>query len=268
MSQLNARAGTPLQVSADTLLCVQRAISASQATRGWFDPLLLQQLEDAGYDRGHDLLSPPAEPHLVLTVTHDVTDGPIVELHDWVARAASLIVDPETSSVTVPEGRAFDPGGVGKGLAADLLAADAMAAGAIAVMIDLGGDIVFAGQAPDGGWAVDIEDPHDTSSTLRQLRVAGGAVATSTKARRRWSLAGEDQHHLIDPSTGAPSTSDAVAATVVAGECWRAESLAKAAVVAGVDVGLDLLRQHRVEGLIIDGTGAVHASARLGAVAA
>jgi len=41
------------------------------------------------------------------------------------------------------------------------------------------------------------------------------------------------RHHLIDPRTGAPSDTDVSLATVVAGEAWMAEVLAKAVVLAG-----------------------------------
>ncbi len=62
-------------------------------------------------------------------------------------------------------------------------------------------------------------------------------MATSGRDRRRWVRGGEEQHHLIDPSTGRPSVSDLVRVTVVAGSAADAEVLAKAAFLgADVDV--------------------------------
>ena len=80
-------------------------------------------------------------------------------------------------------------------------------------------------------------------------------MATSSKAKRRWGDPGDGLHHLVDPRTGTPSSSDLAAATVVAGTCWQAEAFAKAAVVAGSSAGIDLLEAAGVEGVLVDGVG-------------
>ena len=55
-------------------------------------------------------------------------------------------------------------------------------------------------------------------------------------------MIGEDRrHHLIDPRTGRPSTTDLVQATVVAGQAWVAEGLAKAILLRGSANPFDLL---------------------------
>ncbi len=255
VSAMNAGAGTPVAVSTDTLLLVRRALSASRLTRGLFDPTLLDELTRAGYDRSFSELAHHGLGDLVITVDH-ASGG--VQLHDWTAVCRSMVVDDNAGTVTVPAGVGFDPGGLGKGLAADLLAAQAIDAGVSAVLVDLGGDIVTAGQAPEHGWPVDVEDPFDRDRVAFSLRLPWGAVATSSRSRRRWIHEGREQHHLIDPGTGAPAASDAAAATVVAGACWLAEAYAKAAVIAGTEVGLDLLARGGVEGVVVDHAGRHH----------
>ena len=44
-------------------------------------------------------------------------------------------------------------------------------------------------------------------------------------------------HHLLDPRTGLPGESGVASVTVIAGDAWRAEVLAKAAFLAGPAVG-------------------------------
>ena len=91
------------------------------------------------------------------------------------------------------------------------------------------------GIPPQGTWPVGI----DESLTLGLER---GGLATSGSDRRRWRRAGEDQHHLIDPSTGLPSQTDLVRVTAVGSDAVDAEVLAKtlflggsaAAIAAGV----------------------------------
>jgi thiamine biosynthesis lipoprotein len=90
--------------------------------------------------------------------------------------------------------------------------------------------------------------------------VAEGGVATSTTLRRSWRVDGEKRHHLIDPVTGAPSTSDLTAATVIAGEAWQAEVLAKAVLLRGSQHPFDLIEGSGAVALIVDDLGRVRVS--------
>jgi thiamine biosynthesis lipoprotein len=74
--------------------------------------------------------------------------------------------------------------------------------------------------------------------------------------RRRWSVDGQLRHHLIDPSTGAPSDSDLELATVIAGEAWIAEVLAKAALLRGSGRAFDIIGDG-VQALTVDADGVV-----------
>lgn len=55
-------------------------------------------------------------------------------------------------------------------------------------------------------------------------------MATSTRLLRRWQAGTSARHHLINPKTGQ-STHGLVAATIIAGQAWWAEVLAKVAMV-------------------------------------
>ena len=261
ISRLNDSAGAATSVGPSTQLLVERALQASRLTRGWFDPTLLHELCSAGYDRPFREMSSAGLGPLVLTIDRRADPGHAVRLHDWNAIASEITVDRDEATVTLPGDVAFDPGGIGKGLAADLLTEAAAAGGAAAVLIDLGGDITTAGRAPEGGWRIDIENPFDRSSSIATAHLPWGAIATSSRSRRRWvGPDGTERHHLIAPTTGEPSTSDVAAATVIAGECWLAESVAKAAVLAGLETGLDLVASLGLHALVVDAEGAQHAT--------
>jgi thiamine biosynthesis lipoprotein len=64
-------------------------------------------------------------------------------------------------------------------------------------------------------------------------------------------------HHLIDPRTGEPAESGLASVTIVAGEAWRAEVLAKAAFVAGVNDGRALIEASGATGLLVTDDGQV-----------
>jgi thiamine biosynthesis lipoprotein len=247
VSQLNRWAGLPVAVSADTVTLVEHAIVAWRLSGGAFDPTVLGAVLRAGYDRSFDQFGDrPQGGHSVLGLGAD-----------------AIAVRGET--VTLPDGTGFDPGGIGKGLAADLVCAEAMAAGADGICVNLGGDVRLAGAGPDGGaWTVAVEQVGVDHPIVR-LGLSGGAVATSTTLRRRWQVDGQTRHHLIDPQTGLPSDTDLTSATVVAGQAWVAEVLAKAVLLAGSTHPFDIMGATGAEALAIGQDGRVQATAGLAA---
>jgi thiamine biosynthesis lipoprotein len=244
VSTLNREAGSWVPVSPDTLTLIERAKTAWWLSGGAFDPTVLGAVIRAGYDRSFELLGPEPAPR----------SG-----HCLLAIGASDIAI-EGNNVRLSAGTGFDPGGIGKGLAADLVCAEMMAAGAEGVCVNLGGDVRVAGAAPDGAWTIAIEHPwYATPITL--IGLADGAVATSTTLRRRWQSDGQTRHHVIDPRTGLPSETDLTLATVVASEAWVAEVLAKAVLLAGAAHPFDILAGTGAEGLAVDDRGGIVVSA-------
>jgi FAD:protein FMN transferase len=247
VSRLNERAGRPVRVSPETLTLVRRALHGAAVTAGRYDPTVLGAVLRAGYDRSFELL--PADPPA----------GRSRLRLGW----RRIAVDQGRSTVTLPPGVGFDPGGIGKGLAADLLVRRLLALGATGVCVNLGGDLRVDGDAPGGGaWVVDVGHPlrREPAATIGLRR---GAVATSSRVRRAWGPRG-DRHHLIDPATGRPARTGLAAATVVAAEGWQAEVLAKAAFLAGIPEGLRLLAATGTDGLLVDDRGSPHSSAGFG----
>ncbi len=160
-------------------------------------------------------------------------------------------------SITLPADVALDLGGIGKGLAADRLAAALMDAGAVGVCVDLGGDVHVAGSGPLGGpWSIVVKDPFGTGTT-GALSIRDGAVATSTRLVRSWRRGGRRVHHLVDPRTGDCAETGLASVTVVAGSTGWAEVLAKAAFIAGAADGATLLAEAGVTGLFVHDDGRV-----------
>jgi len=84
------------------------------------------------------------------------------------------------------------------------------------------------------------------------------AVATSTITRRRWVNKGVVQHHLIDPRNGRPAKTDAISVSVVGGRVFTAEVYAKAALILGIEEGLEFLENLAdVEGALFSASGEV-----------
>lgn len=254
ISALNRAGGVPTLVSADTFTLVHHAVEAWRATEGWFDPTMLGELVAEGYDRSHGLLPPPAaDPSAPDAGMVD----PGVNGRRW-TRCGDIALEPGVHLVTLPPGVAFDPGGIGKGLAADMVATELMVRGAEGAMVELGGDLRIAGEHPDGGptWTVAIDDPAHRGRDLFRFGFADGGVATSSQLQRRWATGRGDRHHLLDPTTGAPSASTVGTVVVATGAAWWAEVLAKAALLAGFDAGERLLRDRQAAGTLFGLDGA------------
>lgn len=252
--RLNERASGLAVPSSELLrLAVQSALRLWQATDGWFDPTTLAALEHAGYRRTFS----------------ELRDGDTCALVDsdlptpGVPTPVDVIVDDERGTITVPHGVRLDLGGVGKGLAADLLARELVARGAAAACVSVGGDVAVAGVAPDGGWVIPVTSPLVPDEVHWQVPLASGGplssggIAQSSRLVRTWVNNGVTQHHLIDPFTASPSRSAIVGVTVIAEQAWWAEGVAKAALLAGPVAGALLIDRLALGGWMVRSDGSV-----------
>jgi thiamine biosynthesis lipoprotein len=222
VSRLGRADGRPLQVSGDTRLLVAWCVRAWRRSAGRFDASVLDALERHGYDRTFELLA------------HRPTgrEEPVQSLA--APGCAGIAIDEEAGTVALPTGLRLDPGGIGKGLAADLVTAAMLSAGAFGSCVNLSGDVRARGLGPGGtspGWTVGVEHPDRPGEAVALIRLPerGGAVASSSVRIRRWAAA----HHIIDPADGCPSSSDVVAVTVVADDGAWADAATKIALVCG-----------------------------------
>lgn len=245
VSALNRSAGTWVSVSPETIQLVERAIAAHAVTEGRFDPTVLGDVIRAGYDQSFEVLREQGD-------RQDLPTSTLARGVDGIA------VDTPGGRVRLAAGTGFDPGGLGKGLAADLVATRIDREGAAGALINIGGDLRAVGVGPAGDdWSV-VLDPAAAGEPIATVVLDRGAVATSTVLRRHWTVAGRHAHHLIDPETGEPSQSDVVSASVLARRGWQAEVLAKAAVVAGVTDALALIERTGADAILVDRNGDLH----------
>ncbi|MFA9565266.1 MAG: FAD:protein FMN transferase, partial [Acidimicrobiales bacterium] len=146
IDRLNHCQGFPVVVNEATLTLVETMVQAWQATSGLLDPTVLPALLEAGYRSSVD------DPEVFTTLPAGFEPGD--------ATMADVVIDRPGRAVTLPEGLVLDPGGIGKGLAADLVTGEVMAAGATGVMVNLGGDLRVRGAGPHGqAWAVSVREP-------------------------------------------------------------------------------------------------------------
>lgn len=245
ITRANQAAGRPTRVHEDTLAVVSRALDGWRQTKGRFDMTVLPALLAAGYTHS--------------TVDHSV--APLVT-GTRIGQSALVQVDYAESTITVPAFGAIDLGGIGKGMAADIVAEEMMEAGATGALANVGGDIAVLGSPSDGPygrdgvWIMGIEDPHRSPQHLVVFRMVSGGAATSGTTVRRWTAAdGSTAHHLIDPTNSAPARAGILTATVIANDAATAEVFATSAMMLPAAAAVAMLDEVRLAGIVVTDQG-------------
>ncbi len=246
ITRINLAGGRPVVVDPLTLTLITTMTEAWSLTDGGYDPTILPVLVADGYRAS---VERPSRRTMLPT-----RPSPM-----WAVSA--IAIDTHRRTVTAPPGLTLDPGGIGKGLAADLVVAQLLDAGASGALVDIGGDLACAGTPPlTDGWHVAIERPDEPDADLTTFALDSGGVATSSTRSRCWTRDHAVRHHVIDPTTGAMSDTDLAAVTVVACRGWLAEAHATAAILAGQEGALAYLEGHELSGLAVTTSGAILAT--------
>ena len=207
LSHFNSTPGHWVTVSADLEELLRTGLDAYERSGGLVHIGVLPALRAAGYTR--DLSEGPTD----FSLDGARPPKPLPEL---------LQVEPGWAKLAL--GAAIDLGGVAKGWLADRLA-DRLGDNAL---VNLGGDLYARGPGTTGeGWPVGFGD--------RTLLLKDMGAATSGITKRSW---GEGLHHLIDPRTGLPSTTDLEELSVLASTATDAEVLVKTALLMGREAGI------------------------------
>jgi thiamine biosynthesis lipoprotein len=224
---------------------VTSALWAARASGGLVDPCLLEELEAAGYDRSFDTWGAADDIGAAAPFRAPVPARPHAA-----ARWRLVRVDDELGTVERPPGLRLDLGGSGKGHVADRVAE--IVGSAREWLVDAGGDLRVGGER-------EVRLAHPLrAEPAAVLRLADGAIATSSVVRRSWRNPDGPAHHLLDPATGRPAHTGLISVTALAPTTLHAETLAKAALLSGPQAARRILARHG--GLVIHEDGEVEAA--------
>ena len=228
---------------------VHAGLWAAEQTDGVVDPTMVREIESVGYACSRAGVAPA-------NLTDALALAPVrrAARPNPEARWRQMDVDDERGLVTRPPGVAFDTGGTGKGLAADMVV-DALR-GYSRVVVDCGGDVRIGGFAAKAlPFEVQIEHPL-TGTRAHSLRMGSGGIATSGLNVRVWRRDdGTYAHHLLDPATGKPAWTGIVGATALGDTALEAETTSKAALLSGPEGARGLMASRG--GLIVHEDGEV-----------
>lgn len=136
---LNRNACIPVHVGPLLFNVLETALAAARATNGLYDPTLLSQLLDMGYDRTFEDM--PA--------TQPATTGSAIPGGAW----RLIRVNREMREVTLPPGIGLDFGGIAKGMAVDAAMDHLREIEITTALFNAGGDLAAMGTPPaDDHW--------------------------------------------------------------------------------------------------------------------
>ena len=235
ISRLNIASGQPTAVDERTLTLIHHMIAAHQATDGAYNPTRLP-LQIAAGD-AHSLINDRNTELATDSIVFHQLSG-IHIFHD--------------GKVSLPRGMTLDAGGIGKGLAADLILRVALEQGADGACINLGGDMAI-NTGDSIGWDVEILSPFDPGVILDTIRIAVGGVATSSLFARQRTSAGISSHLFNDSS--AHDTQHTVGATVITNSAAWSEAWTKYAILSNPGQAIDTLAQAGLAGMLVSADG-------------
>jgi thiamine biosynthesis lipoprotein len=219
LTRVNRSAGSHVRVSRLLFEAMRAALRAARLTAGDVDPTVGGALIALGYDRDHTTIGAGGK-------------VAIASVPGW----RTIDLEEQAGTVRVARGVTLDLGATAKALAADHAARAALARTGCGVLVSLSGDISIAGPAPEAGWHVRVTDDHRSGVEApgQWITVRGGGLATSSTTVRRWELADQPLHHVIDPAIGRPAVEVWRTASVAGACCLDANIASTAAIIRGL----------------------------------
>ena len=249
LSRVNAAAGrAPVPLSADTVYVLTHSLEIAALTDGGFNIVLGPAVRLWNVT---ERFEPPEQSDLAKV-------RPLIDL-------SALSVDQTRKTALLKRvGMQVDVGGIAKGFAADRAVEAMRAAGAIAGVVALSGDIKTFGRMPDGqAFLFGLQHPRREGELLGSIELRDEAISTAGDYERYFERDGVRYHHILDPTTLEPAR-DCQSVTVIAKEGIMADGLDTGIFVMGSRRGMELIeRLPDVEGVIVDREGQVHVSSGL-----
>ncbi len=116
-------------------------------------------------------------------------------------------------------------------------------------LVDIGGEVLTRGNKPDGRlWTIGIERPAENMYSAPEVEQAvtlrDKGLVTSGNYRKYYEEDGVRYAHTIHPATGRPVRHSLLSVTVIDNTARRADALATAFMVMGLEESLQFIRSH------------------------
>ncbi|WP_164779438.1 FAD:protein FMN transferase [Paenibacillus kobensis] len=259
LESINRAGGSPVLISSMMMEVLQLADAYRRKTAGLCTPFVGQSLLDAGYTESFERLQADLIGALGNSSAAFKEEAPLLPVNRGAQSCMTL--DAAMVSVQVDSSVRLDLGGIVKSWTASRLARWLQSGGGIRTgLINAGGDLLaWQGANESPLWRIGISMPNDSSQEIASRSISNGAVATSGSWRRRWQTNEGARHHLIDPRTGCPASSDVIQCSVAGPDVTECEVWAKSVCIAGEEFGIRLMNERvpQYEAVVVDRSGRI-----------
>ena len=192
LSRINRTAGgRDVKTSAEMAEFLNRCLAYSRETEGAFDITVGRLMETWGFFKGSGEL--PSERAINRALEQ--------------VGYRQMQLSGRTVRFLRP-GLQLDPGGVGKGYAAERMAAVMRKYGLQSAMIGAGDSTLYAiGAPPDEprGWKAEIRSPDNVDNVIETIYLRDESLSTSGSYEKFFTADGVRYSHIMDPRTGRPA---------------------------------------------------------------
>ncbi len=226
-----------------------------------------------------DLIRKSQEISLLTDGAFDITIGAVSELWDFHSPEPKLpdenslqsalsgvgygnvIVEGNEVSFTNSETK-IDLGGIAKGYIADKIAEFLFGQNVTSAIVNFGGNVVTLGEKSGGeGFSIGVERPFvnsdqyegdESSRVIGNIKLSDQTVVVSGIYQRNFIIDGKLYHHILDPKTGYPVSTEWESVAVIGprGESVMCDALSTAFLMMGEEKSLEILSD-------LDGYGAI-----------
>jgi len=152
-------------------------------------------------------------------------------------------------------GMRINLGGIAKGYAVERGAAIAREHGVRHALLNAGGDSRVVGDRRGQPWIIGVRNPRERDAVVARLPIVDEAISTAGDYERFFDRDGVRYHHILNPSTGLPSTG-IYSVTVIGPDGTMTDGLDTAIFVMGVRKGMALIAAlPDYEAIIVDDRG-------------
>ncbi|MDE6657551.1 MAG: FAD:protein FMN transferase, partial [Oscillospiraceae bacterium] len=242
ISFINQSAGTPVQVSSDTVNLLETACTIGNASNGALDISIYPVLKAWGFT----------------TQNYQIPDENL--LKNLLNSVDYTKISIENNFIQIPEDFQIDVGALAKGYTSDKLIALFQEYGTESAVINLGGNVQTLGTKPDGSfWNVAVVNPFSPSENMCILQIADKAVITSGNYERYFI--GEDDNiywHIIDPADGYPANNGLISVTIIGESGLLCDALSTAIFIMGTEQAISYWRlANNFDMILVTDTGEI-----------
>lgn len=235
----------PFKVSADFVMIMKAANQIHADSEGKFDLTLGPLIELWGFGPRKPEDPIPSDAEIETALAH-------------VGQDRLLTLDEANSTVSKSDPSVgINLSAIAKGFGIDAVAGKLKDLGVASYMVEIGGDLVTAGDNEKGeAWRIGIEKPEPGEKSIEEVvALKDKGLATSGDYRNFVEVDGKRYSHIIDPTTGRPITHYTTSVSVIADNAMLADGWATAMLALGNEKGMEIAKEKGIAAFFITRNG-------------